>query len=178
MRTLQVFAGIALLVVGGLSGCQKPAVPPARAALPAFEPPLNDAVVGEELVLKRGPTEWRYTVTEAGDVNVVVDVMRYEEGEPVGKSLERFRWHRNGFGVPDDAVVRKVERGRVDAGGQTWDCWILHVDTKDRGRFYYWITNEVAGHGIVKIAKDADEGVDDRHALRWAGDSASGRHPK
>jgi hypothetical protein len=160
-------ASVALLV-----GCGNATQTPATLTLPGMSPPLNDATIGEELVLSRGATEWRYTVIEAGDTHVKVEVMRYVDGTPDGKP-ERFRWHRNGFGVPDDAVIRRIERGRIDAGGRAWSCWILHVFTRDRGNYYYWLSDEVGVHGIVKIAKSADEGIDDRHALYWTTDSLS-----
>jgi hypothetical protein len=164
----------ALGTVASVAGCSKTAVAPEGVALPGLVPPLNDVAIGEQLVLRRGPAEWRYTVTEAGDTHVVVEVLKYLDGEPEG-SPERFRWHRNGFGVPDDAIIRKIERGRIDAGDETWDCWVLHVYTRDRGRFYYWITDEAGVNGVVKIAKSSNEGVDDANALFWASDSLSGR---
>jgi len=172
MQTKSALLGLVVAAsigtVLGLSGCTKSAVPPDRLSLPGLVPPLNDAQVGEELVLRRGSSEWRYSVTDAGDAFVVVEVLQYENGEPTAKP-ERYRWHRNGFGMPEDAVIRKIERGRLDSDGEAWDCWVLHVYTRERGRFYYWVSDEAAVHGVVKMAKVEEAGVDDANAIYWAG---------
>ena len=165
-----VVSSVALFPVG----CAPEAKAPGTLALPGFAPPLNDAQVGEELVLRRGEQEWRYTVVEAGDTNVRVQALTYENGEPTDRP-KLIEWHRNGFGVPQDAVIRRIERGRVETGGRSWVCWILHVYTRDRGRYIYWISDQVAVHGILKMAKMGDQGVDEQNAIVWVSDTLSGK---
>lgn len=168
-----------LLVVTIAAGCRPAAPPPPPAAPPVLVPPLSDAVTGEQLVTRRGDEEWQYTVVSAGNAespsgDVVVEVVRYLSGAPQGRPVQ-FTWNRNGFGLQPGDVIRSLRPGRLDVGGRAWDCWIVMVQTAQRGEFAYWISPEVAVHGVLKIARAEGGDVEESGAITWARDSLSER---
>ncbi len=167
--------GIPLLLAAVVvpTGCSDPP-PPAVAPRATFVPPLQDAQEGEQLILARGEQEWRYTIIGAADTTVEVELVRYSEGVPLDRP-ERFTWHRNSFGVPDDAVVRAIQPKVLHQDGQRWDCWLLHVYTRDRGVFYYWLSDDVSAQGWLKIAQAKDGKPDEAHALKRVGDESPDR---
>ncbi len=166
---------LTLAAAAACGGCRPRAAPPVPVKMAAFVPPLFDAQIGETLVTRRGTQEWHYTVVSAGDVEVVVEVVVYDGGVPQGRGPQRFAWHRNNFGLPDNAVVERVEPARVDVGGTTWDCWLVHVTTRTSGRYYYWISDDVGVNGILKIAQSEGGVPDEAYAITWQSDSLSGR---
>jgi hypothetical protein len=159
------------------AGCGRDVAPPPAYTVPAFVPPLSDAAVGERLVNRRGVQEWHYTVVSAGSTDVVVEVVVYQGGAPQGRP-QRYSWHRNGFGLPDNAVVNRIEPGRVEVGGETWDCHVLHVSSGGAGSFFYWVTDAVGAHGILKIAKADGGAPNDANAITWVSDSLSGKEAR
>lgn len=166
---------LSLAILGLVLGaCTRTVAPPPKVHIPSLTPPLSDAQVGERLVTRRGNQEWHYTVVSTGDLEVVVEVVTYTDGAPTG-SVERYRWHRNNYGLPDSAVIRKLEPGRIEIDGERWDCWIVHVATSGRGQFFYWISAEVGVNGVLKIARNEGGAPDETHAITWVSDTLSGR---
>ena len=164
-----------VLVAAALGACSRDVAAPPKIHIASLTPPLSDAQVGEQLVTRRGDQEWHYTVVSAGDLEVVVELVTYMNGAPTGK-IERFRWHRNNYGLPDNAIIRRLEPGRIEVGGERWDCWIVHVATNDgRGEYYYWISADVGVHGVLKIARSEGGAPDDAQAISWVSDTLSGR---
>ena len=154
-------AAVAALTVTVLTvaGCRdRPSPPPPGPAVVAagavLEPPLHDAAVGEELVLRRGEQEWLYRVAQAKDTEGVVEVVTYEAGIPQARP-QLFRWHRNGFGMPDDVVVRGIEPTRLVVDGRSVACWLLRAYSP-RGQFAYWIDPAAPVHGVLRMAAVED----------------------
>jgi len=156
---------IAVLVAGGavvgLATCRPgggggnaPAAPSATLVVP-----LNDAVVGEEVRLRRGRSIWTWRVSHSTDDAVQVEFVETTEGGgPAGVSpppAQSHVWPRNGFGLPEGLVVRRIDRDRIEVAGRWWDCWRLQCHSRAGTRFY-WITDEVPVHGVLRIAPDLD----------------------
>ena len=59
--------------------------------------------------------------------------------------------------------------------GERFDCWLVHVSTRSRGQFYYWVSDEVGVNGVLKIARSDGGAPDDTTAITWVSDSLSGR---
>lgn len=146
----------------GLGGCDRtPAVVVAEPGpLAVFVPPLRDAEVGEELMLRRGATAWRWRIASADGQYVAVEVQEYTNDLPVGP-LQSYRWNRNGFGLPDEFVVQEIARDRIEVAGASWDCWRLTVRSGQTTR-WYWLTDVLPVHGVLRIAVDlAGKGAPD-----------------
>ena len=148
-RILPSLAVPAALAIG-TAGCPaRPAAPPPLAAA-VLVPPLHDAEPGEELRMRRGNEEWTWRVTSTTDTEVEADFTVRRDGEPVGPPKSQ-RWTRNGFGIPDEFVIREARRDRIEVGGRTWDCWMLRVHSRT-GIRYYWISDALPAHGVLRIA--------------------------
>ena len=176
---LLVLAGAVLaFVLGEVLRPRSRAESPPPAADP-FVPPLNDAVVGEEVRLHRGPLVSTYRVARTTDDEVQVEFFESYEGTPpagwTAAPAKTYVWRRNGFGVPEDFVVRRADPDRIDVGGRSFDCWRLTCHSRAGLRFY-WISDRVPVHGVLRIAPDLDgDGGPDvalQADLLW--DSASG----
>lgn len=151
----------------GVGACNPgPAVaPPTAAPARSLVPPLHDAVVGEELRLRTGPTLWSYRVAHTSDDEVEVEfVSSWVGGSPPpgwAPRSERLVWSRNGFGLADGFVVRRIDPDRIEVAGRWWDCWRLQCHSRQGLRFY-WISDEVPVHGVLRIAPDQNQdGVPD-----------------
>jgi hypothetical protein len=119
-----------------------------------FVPPLCDAEVGEEIVLRRGNTSWRWRIVSVDAALVAVEVQEYVDDAPRGP-LQALRWNRNGFGLPDEFVVRSIARDRIEVAGQFWDCWRIAVAAGPALR-WYWVTDALPVHGVLRIAVDIE----------------------
>lgn len=158
-RTL-VSAACTLVAVGGLAisltSCREEAEPPPPLAPAILVPPLHDAVAGEELRLRRGAgpgaEDWIWRIASVSDTEVEVEFRRMQGGAPLGPP-ENMRWPRNQFGVKDDYVVHECRRDRIEAGGRTWDCWLVRAGSRTEA-LWYWITDELPVHGVIRMAKD------------------------
>lgn len=141
-------------VLPGLGGCDRAPAVVAAAPGPAavFVPPLCDAQVGEELILRRGATAWRWRIASADAQYVGVEVQEYTNDLPVGP-LQSYRWNRNGYGLPDEFVVQEIARDRVEVAGASWDCWRMTVRSGQTTR-WYWVTDVLPVHGVLRIAVD------------------------
>jgi len=144
--------------------------------------PLNDAVVGEEVRLHRGPIVSRWRVAHTTDEEVQVEFVETFEGTPpagfVPSPASTFVWRRSGFGVPDGFVVRRADPDRIDVGGRSFDCWRLMCHSRAGVRFY-WISAEIPVHGVIRIAPDLDgDGAPDAaHQADLLWDSKQGEDP-
>jgi hypothetical protein len=85
------------------------------------------------------------------------------EGEP--SAPETFVWNRNGFGMPDGGIARAFERDRIEIGGRRYDCWRVAVYSRIGQRFY-WISEEIPVHGVLKVAGVVNGAADEAHAVR------------
>lgn len=164
VRRLALTAALAapLAVLVSLAGCERtPAVVPIDSAPAAvFVPPLSDAKVGEELMLRRGATAWRWRIASADSQFVGVEVQEYTNDVPSGP-LQAYRWSRNGYGLPDEFVVQEIARDRISVAGASWDCWRMTVRSEQATR-WYWVTDAVPVHGVLRIAVDlAGKGAPD-----------------
>jgi hypothetical protein len=148
----------AVAVVAALAaapGCPRaPAGPPPAVAPAVLVPPLHDAAAGEELRLRRGTEDYVWRVVSTTDEEVEVESTVFRDGV-VSQPPVRIRFDRNGWGIPRDPhhVIREIRRDHVEAGGRGWDCWMLRVHSRTSVR-YYWITDELPVHGVVRIAID------------------------
>lgn len=135
-----------------------PARPGPRVA--TLVPPLQDAVAGETLVLRRGTTVWRWRVDSTTDETVAVEFVETDDrptgaATPAPPTLRRV-WSRNGFGLMEGLVVREIQSDRIDVAGRAWDCWRLRCHARS-GVLFYWISDEVPVHGVLRIAPDLDQ---------------------
>ncbi len=122
-------------------------------ALRALVPPLHDAKAGEWLRLEVGADALEYRIVGADDLTVHVEIVQYRDDVPVGPPFKEV-WSRNNFGLPVDpaeGVVRRYEPDHIVAAGRSWDCWRLHVHSR-QGVRYYWVTDELPVHGVIKYA--------------------------
>jgi hypothetical protein len=140
--------------------------PPPPAPIPRFVPPLQDAQVGEWLRLAAGVDSELYRVVRAGDFDVDVEVISYHNDQPTGPP-RIVTWHRNSFSVPPDAVIRSIDPDRIEEGGRWYQCWRLSIYGRDVQR-YYWITDEVPAHGLIKVANMGKSGPDEANAVHLA----------
>lgn len=155
-------AALALAASAALPGCDAsppPAPPAPPLQLPALVPPLRDAAPGEELVLRVGDTSFRWRLVRDLGHEVEVEYARYERDAPVA-APSRHVWHRNGFGLQPEWVIQSFVRERITVAGRPFDCWRLHVRSQKETR-WYWISDEVPVHGIVRLAVDRGKGVPD-----------------
>ncbi len=136
----------------------------------ALIPPLADVEVGEQVRLRRMKDEWVYTVVAVGDHTVQVERRKTVDGR-VGEP-EVYTWDRKGFGVPEDCVILRLERTSLDVDGRSRPCWLAYISTKGE-HYYYWISEEVAVHGLLAIAKELKGRPDEAHAIRWVFDTKS-----
>ena len=147
--------GFAALLLGTATlagGCRKEVPPPPPPPPAILIPPLHDAVVGEELRLRRGTEDWVWRVASATDNELGIDFFVYRDGAPTGPP-EALRWPRNGFGMPPDFVIREISRDRVVVADRSWDCWRVRAFARDGAR-WYWITDELPVHGVIRMALD------------------------
>lgn len=143
-------------------GCGQKIEPPAPPPPAVLIPPLHDTELGEQLILKRGLEEHVYTVVQAGDASVEVEVQKYQDGELHGPPRS-VTWSRNGFGMPDGTVIRRIERARTDVAGKTWDCWLVHVHSR-KGQFYAYISEDAPVHGVLQMMR-TDGGKPDKRTM-------------
>jgi hypothetical protein len=171
-------ASIALAAVAALisSSCGKdspaapPPSPPAR-----LTPPLCDAQVGEWLRLESGRDAQLLRVVDAGDYYVDVETTTYQDESPVGNP-QRQRWSRNSFGLPpDECVVRTIDADRIHLGDRWYDCWRIYATTRAGQETFFWISDEIPVHGMLKFAAVRKGVVDEKHAVTRAD---SGFKPK
>jgi len=168
----------AVLAVCGIvvtTTCGQPAPPAPPPPLPRFVPPLHDAQVGEWLRLSAGVDSEVYRVVRAGDFDVDVEIVKYHNDQPAGPPLV-VTWHRNSFSVPPDAVIRSIDPDRLEIEGRWYDCWRLSIYGRQLQR-YYWITDEVPAHGLIKVANMGKSGPDEANAVHLA-DSGTGNEEK
>lgn len=147
-------SGALVLLAAFAAGCgETPVVAPPDAGPAAlFVPPLRDAAVGEELMVRRGATAWKWRVASTDEQFVGVEVQEYVDDVPQGP-LQAYRWHRNGFGLPEEFVVQEIARDHIQVGAGTYDCWRLTVRGAKALR-WYWVTDQVPVHGLLRIAVD------------------------
>lgn len=156
-------AVLAAALVLSFQGCRPevPAAPPPPAAV--LVPPLHDAEAGEELVLcsPDGSYEQVFRVVSASDLEVEVEYTEYRNGEPVPGKKTNYRWHRNGFAIPEGMVVRRIDREEITLdhmeGSPTLNCWRLHLYSRSGNRVY-WFSEKFPVQGWVKIARLTDKG--------------------
>jgi hypothetical protein len=127
-------------------------------------PPLQDAQVGEMLRIEAGAGAEVYHVVGGDDFQVQVEVVQYQNGAPAS-SPTVLTWHRNGFSMPADAVIRAIDQDRIEVGGKTYDCWRLAVASRVR-QLYYWISDEIPVHGVLKVASIVKGETDEVHAAK------------
>ncbi len=160
--TSAVCLALPLGALTGLAGCNRSPAAVAVDTGPAavFVPPLCDAKVGEELMLRRGATAWRWRIASADSQFVGVEVQEYTNDVPAGP-LQAYRWSRNGYGLPDEFVVQEIARDRISVADVSWDCWRMTVRSEQATR-WYWVTDALPVHGVLRIAVDlAGKGAPD-----------------
>ncbi|MCE9636541.1 MAG: hypothetical protein K8T90_12625 [Planctomycetes bacterium] len=135
-----------------LASCRHDVEPPPPPAPAILVPPLHDAVAGEELRLRRGNEDWIWRIASVSDTELEVEFRRMQGGAPLGQT-DILRWPRNQFGIKDDYVVHECRRDRIEAAGRTWDCWLVRAGSKTEA-IWYWVTDELPVHGVIRMAKD------------------------
>lgn len=163
--TLAVVVAIAA-TIALTATCGPAPAPPLPPPPPRLVPPLNDAQVGEWLRLASGVDSEMYRVVRAGDFDVDVEIVAYHNDQPVG-SPRTVTWHRNSFSVPSDAVIRAIDPDHIEVGGKWYDCWRLSIYGRNVQR-YYWITDQVPAHGLIKVANIGKNGPDEANAVYLA----------
>jgi hypothetical protein len=93
-------------------------------------------------------------------------VVSYHNDSPIGQP-RTVTWNRNSFSVPPDAVIRAIDPDHIEIGGKWYDCWRLSVYGRSLQR-YYWITDQVPAHGVIKVANVGKSGPDEANAVRLA----------
>jgi hypothetical protein len=158
-----------LVVALAASSCGKdPVVAPQQAAPTRLTPPLCDAQVGEWLRLESGRDAQLLRVVDAGDYYVDVETTTYQNESPVG-SPQRQRWSRNSFGLPpDECVIRTIDSDRIQVGDKSYACWRIYTTTRTGQENYFWISDEVPVHGMLKYAGIRKGVVDEAHAVKLA----------
>lgn len=119
--------------------------------------------------LEAGANAEVYHVVGGDEFQVQVEVVQYQNGAPVSSPTVH-TWHRNSFSMPADAVIRAIDQDRIEVGGKMYDCWRLSVASRVR-QLYYWISDEIPVHGVLKVASSVKGEIDEVHAARlvdWA----------
>jgi len=169
-------ASIALAAVAALmsSSCGKDP-PPAPAQQPSptrLIPPLCDAKVDEWLRIEAGRDAQVLRVVNAGDYYVEVETTTYQDQAPVGTPV-RAKWWRNSFGLPEeDCVIRAIDADRIQVGDKWYDCWRIFVTSRTGQEKFYWISEAVPVHGLLKVAGIRKGVADEAHAAKlteWGG---------
>jgi len=157
------------------ASCRKEPPPVAApAATPRLIPPLHDATVGEWLRIETDRDALMYRVVDAGDYWVDVETLTYRDQAQVGAPLKQ-RWWRNSFGLPEDeCVIRAIDSDRIQIGDKWFDCWRLFVTSRSGQEKYFWISDQVAVHGLLKVASLRKGIVDEAHAAKLAEWGVSG----
>lgn len=163
MRRLPLLLGAVLAAAAcGDDPVPVPVSPPTLRLIP----PLQDAEVGEMLRLEAGATAEVYRVVGGDEYQVQVELVKYQDGAPV-TSPSVLTWHRNSFSIPADAVIRAIDQDRIEVGGKTYDCWRLAVASRVR-QLYFWISDEIPVHGVLKVAAVVKGQADEAHAAHLA----------
>ena len=162
VRTIAVRLRAVAFVVAAtaLPGCPAdPAGAPSGPAPAVLIPPLHDAEAGEELRLRRGAEDWVWRITSTTTAAIEVEfTVRRTDGLP-SPAPSRLVWARNAFGVPPEFIVRMVRRDRISVGGRDWDCWAIRAHSESEIR-YWWVTDELPCHGVLRMAIDRDGSPD------------------
>lgn len=170
MNRAAVWTFIAGFVLGAaalsVKSCGPATEPPPPPPPPRFVPPLQDAQVGEWLRLASGSDSEQYRIVRAGDFDVDVEIVKYLNDQPAGPP-QVVTWRRNSFSVPDDAVIRAIDPDHIEVGGKWYDCWRLSIYGKQVQR-YYWVTDQVPAHGLIKVANIGKSGPDEATAVHLA----------
>jgi hypothetical protein len=123
--------------------------PPAGGML-SFQPPLHDADEGEVLVLAQGGVEYQYRVVKSSQQSVDVEVRKLGAGES-----RTVQWDRNLFGLEEGSVLESLEGDEIGVGGVTYPC-VRMIVLKDGKRRAYWISGQIAVHGVLRVAPIVD----------------------
>jgi len=157
--TLLAAAGLASLALA-LHGCREeplPAPPPPPPAV--LVPPLHDAQEGEELVMRGAFGEtWIWRVRSTTDETVEVEFVAHPVDPADGVRTKTLVWHRNGFGLDEAMVIRRIARDRIEVAGRSWDCWRVHGHSR-QGQRFFWVTDELPVHGTLKMAVANEKGA-------------------
>ncbi len=147
----------------GRPSAPPPLPPPPQ---PTLIPPLHDAQVGEWIRLEAGVDAEVYRVVGATDYEVQVEVTSYHNGEP-SPPIQK-TWHRNGFGLPPNCVVREIDPEVLEVGGTKYDCWRLSIFSREPGKaqLLYWICDKIPVHGLLEAAVVQKGAADETHAAR------------
>jgi hypothetical protein len=170
MRAKGALARVSVLVAAALTSSCDPAEPAPAPPPPTLIPPLHDAEVGEWLRAESGRRAQVFRVVDASDFDVTVETVTYDDGRPTSEPVTA-KWSRNGFGVPSgnppEGVIRRFERDRIEVAGKLWDCWRISIHTR-LGVVWYWISEDVPVHGVLKWALVQKGQADEANAARLA----------
>lgn len=160
MRIAVALLAAAVAVLVGMLVLRKDPPPPEAPPAPTFVSPLAQVESGETLRIAQGPKEFRYVVLSTTHSEVEVRVMEYQNGAPPAGSEPRVeRWKRNGLGIPPDAVVQHVAPDAIEVHGRFWPCWRVRA-LRDSGPVFYWLTDALPVHGLLRLARAKDGAPD------------------
>jgi len=171
--TLNVVAAAAALV---LASCDedRPRTPAVQPSPLRLTPPLCDAKVDEWIRIEAGRDAQVFRVVNASDYYVEVETTTYEDQAPVG-TPQRLKWWRNSFGLPEaECVIRAIDADRIQVGDKWYDCWRIFVNSRTGQEKFFWISDAVPVHGLLKVAAIRKGVADETHAAKlteWGGDT-------
>jgi hypothetical protein len=153
---------VAGVLVAAIVASGRPQAAPEAPRPMRLSPPLRDAEVGESLSLRSPAGDVQvYRVVDSTDRDVTVEVLTYQGDVPLAAPMKQ-KWSRNAFGVTDQiGVVRAIDPDRIEVQGRSWPCWRITIFGREDVRLFWWITDELPVHGLLKIARILKDGQPD-----------------